>query len=117
MRPATSLLQFAPRGPALAPADMRGPHLAWWNQEMDEFREEPSKYLWRWTTYSWVCVGVGVLIALLGVTSGGSVTPWLVFGVLVALIGGIAFGFVPRASLGQEKRQMTNKPERKNSGK
>jgi len=84
---------------------------------MDEFREEPSKYIWRWTTWSWVCVGLGVLIVLMGVTGGGSVVPWIIGGVAVAVVGGVAFGFVPRASLGQKKRPMTEKAKRKAAGK
>ena len=81
-----------------------------------EYRDEPSKYIWRWTTWSWVCVGLGVLIAAMGLTSGGSVLPWIVGGVLVALVGGVAFGFVPRASLAQKKRPMTEKAKRKAAG-
>lgn len=84
---------------------------------MDEFREEPSTYIWRWTTWSWVCVGLGVLIVLLGVTGGGSVAPWIIGGVAVAVVGGVAFGFVPRASLAQKKRPMTEKAKRKAAGK
>lgn len=84
---------------------------------MDEFREEPSKYIWRWTTWSWVCVGIGALIVVMGLTSGGSVAPWIVGAVLVAVIGGIAFGFVPRAALEQPKRPMTPSARRKAAGK
>lgn len=82
---------------------------------MDEFREEPSKYIWRWTQWSWVCVGVGVLIVLMGVTSGGSVIPWVIGGLAMAVIGGVAFGFVPRASLNQPKRPMTPGARRKSA--
>lgn len=84
---------------------------------MDELREQPSKYIWRWTQWSWVCVGLGVLIAILGLTAGGSAAPWLVGAVLVAVLGGFAFGFVPRAALNQPKRPMTNKAKRKAAGK
>lgn len=80
---------------------------------MDEFREEPSKYLWRWTTWSWTCVGLAVLIVVMGLTSGGSLTPWIIGAVAVAVVGGIAFGFIPRASLSQPKRSMTPGARRK----
>ena len=80
---------------------------------MDEFREEPSKYIWRWTQWSWVAVGLAVLIVLMGVTGGGSITPWIIGAIAVAVIGGVAFGFVPRASLGQTKRPMTTGAKRK----
>jgi len=79
---------------------------------MDEFREKPSKYIWRWTTWSWVCVGVAALIVVMGLTSGGSVAPWIVGAILVAVVGGVAFGFVPRASLNQPKRPMTPRARR-----
>ena len=62
---------------------------------MDEIRDEPSKYFWRWTQWSWVSVGVAVLIVLMGITGGGSVTPWIIGAIAVAVIGGVAFGFVP----------------------
>lgn len=80
---------------------------------MDEFREEPSKYVWRWTVWSWVCVGLAVMIVLMGVTSDSSPTPWIIGAIAVAVIGGIAFGFVPRASLNQPKRAMTPGARRK----
>lgn len=80
---------------------------------MDEFREEPSKYIWRWTQWSWVCVGVAVLIVMMGITSGGSITPWIIGAIAVAVIGGVAFGFVPRASLAQPRRPMTPGAKRK----
>ncbi|HJC59563.1 MAG TPA: hypothetical protein H9755_04410 [Candidatus Dietzia intestinigallinarum] len=80
---------------------------------MDEFREEPSKYVWRWTTWSWVCVGLAVMIALMGVTSYMSPTPWIIGAIAVAVIGGIGFGFVPRASLNQPRRAMTPGARRK----
>ena len=80
---------------------------------MDEFREEPSNYIWRWTQWSWVCVGVAVLIVMMGITSGGSITPWIIGAIAVAVIGGVAFGFVPRASLAQPKRPMTPGSKRK----
>ena len=80
---------------------------------MDEIREEPSKYIWRWTQWSWVCVGVAVLIVMMGITSGGSITPWIIGAIAVAVIGGVAFGFVPRASLAQPKRPMTPSAKRK----
>lgn len=84
---------------------------------MDEFREEPSKYLWRWTIWSWVCVGVGVLIVIMGLTSGSTITPWIVCAILVAAVGGFAFGFVPRASLNQTNRPMTPNARRKSGEK
>ena len=74
---------------------------------MDEFREEPS------TTWSWVCVGLAVMIALMGVTSYMSPTPWIIGAIAVAVIGGIGFGFVPRASLNQPRRAMTPGARRK----
>lgn len=80
---------------------------------MDEIREEPSKYIWRWTIWSWVCVGVAALIVMMGVTSGGSLTPWIFGAIAVAVVGGVAFGFVPRASLNQTKRPMTSGAKRK----
>ena len=80
---------------------------------MDEFKEEPSKYVWRWTVWSWVCVGLAVLIVMMGLTSGGSPTPWIIGAIAVAAIGGVAFGFVPRASLNQPKRAMTPGARRK----
>ena len=80
---------------------------------MDEFREEPSKYVWRWTTWSWVCVGLAVMIALMGVTSYMSPTPWIIGATAEAVIGGIGFGFVPRASLNQPRRAMTPGARRK----
>ena len=80
---------------------------------MDEFREKPSKYVWRWTTWSWVCVGLAVMIVLMGVTSYMSITPWIIGAIAVAVIGGIGFGFVPRASLDQPKRAMTPGARRK----
>lgn len=84
---------------------------------MDEFKEEPSKYVWRWTVWSWVCVGLAVMIVLMGVTSYMSLTPWIIGAIAVAVIGGVGFGFVPRASLNQRKRPMTNNAKRKSSGK
>ena len=51
---------------------------------MDEIRDEPSRYFWRWTQWSWVCVGVAVLIVLMGITGGGSVTPWIIGAIAVA---------------------------------
>lgn len=84
---------------------------------MDEFREEPSKYLWRWTTWSWACVGLAALIVVMGLTSGGSLTPWIIGAIVVAVAGGVAFGFTPRASLGQPKRPMTPGAKRKSAGK
>lgn len=84
---------------------------------MDEIRDEPSRYFWRWTQWSWVCVGVAVLIVLMGITGGGSVTPWIIGAIAVAVIGGVAFGFVPRASLNQPKRPMTTGAKRKSSRK
>ena len=92
---------------------MHRPMLTWSNGPMDEFREEPSKYVWRWTKWSWVCVGLGVLIVLMGVTSYMSVVPWIIGGIAMAVIGGVAFGFVPRASLNQPKRPMTAGARRK----
>ncbi|MDX2356256.1 hypothetical protein [Dietzia sp. PP-33] len=80
---------------------------------MDEFREEPSKYIWRWTIWSWVCVGVAALIVLLGLTGGGSPTPWIIGAIAVAVIGGVAFGFVPRESLGRPRKPMTTGARRK----
>lgn len=80
---------------------------------MDEFREEPSKYVWRWTTWSWVCVGLAVMIVLMGVTSYMPITPWIIGAIAVAVIGGVGFGFVPRASLDQPKRAMTPDARRK----
>lgn len=84
---------------------------------MDEFKEEPSKYFWRWTTWSWVCVGVAVLIVMMGVTGGNSLTPWLIGAIAFAVIGGIGFGFVPRASLNQTRRPMTPGAQRKAAAK
>ncbi|MFS4490965.1 hypothetical protein [Dietzia kunjamensis] len=84
---------------------------------MDEIRDEPSKYFWRWTQWSWVSVGVAVLIVLMGITGGGSVTPWIIGAIAVAVIGGVAFGFVPRASLNQPKRPMTTGAKRKSARK
>ena len=84
---------------------------------MDEFREEPSKYIWRWTQRSWVCVGLAALIVGMGITGGGALTPWIFGAIAVAVVGGVAFGFVPRASLNQRTRPMTNNARRKNSGK
>lgn len=84
---------------------------------MDEIRDEPSRYFWRWTQWSWVCVGVAVLIVLMGITGGGSVTPWIIGAIAVAVIGGVAFGFVPRASLNQPKRPMTTGANRKSARK
>lgn len=80
---------------------------------MDEFKEEPSKYVWRWTVWSWVCVGLAVMIVLMGVTSYMSLTPWIIGAIAVAVIGGVGFGFVPRASLNQPKRAMTPGARRK----
>ena len=80
---------------------------------MDEFKEEPSKYVWRWTAWSWVCVGLAVMIVLMGVTSYMSLTPWIIGAIAVAVIGGVGFGFVPRASLNQPKRAMTPGARRK----
>ena len=84
---------------------------------MDEIRDEPSRYFWRWTQWSWVCVGVAVLIVLMGITGGGSVTPWIIGAIAVAVIGGVAFGFVPRASLNHPKRPMTTGAKRKSARK
>ena len=84
---------------------------------MDEIRDEPSRYFWRWTQWSWVCVGVAVLIVLMGITGGGSVTPWIIGAIAVAVSGGVAFGFVPRASLNQPKRPMTTGAKRKSARK
>ena len=84
---------------------------------MDDFREEPSAYIWRWTVWSWVCVGIAVLIVLMGVTAKGSVTPWVFGAIAVAVIGGVGFGFVPRASLDQPKRPMTTRAQRKSARK
>ena len=84
---------------------------------MDEIRDEPSRYFWRWTQWSWVCVGVAVLIVLMGITGGGSVTPWIIGAIAVAVIRGVAFGFVPRASLNQPKRPMTTGAKRKSARK
>ena len=84
---------------------------------MYEIRDEPSRYFWRWTQWSWVCVGVAVLIVLMGITGGGSVTPWIIGAIAVAVIGGVAFGFVPRASLNQPKRPMTTGAKRKSARK
>ena len=84
---------------------------------MDEIRDEPSRYFWRWTQWSWVCVGVAVLIVLMGINGGGSVTPWIIGAIAVAVIGGVAFGFVPRASLNQPKRPMTTGAKRKSARK
>ena len=84
---------------------------------MDEFREEPSKYIWRWTQWSGVCVGVAVLIVAMGLTGGGSPVPWIIGAIVVAVVGGVAFGFVPRASLGQARRPMTPAARRKAAGK
>ncbi|WP_333619084.1 hypothetical protein [Dietzia sp.] len=58
--------------------------------------EEPSKYIWKWTPISTLCLGVGVLVFLLGLTGGLSVLWSIVIGVVVGLGGAIAFGFVPR---------------------
>ena len=80
---------------------------------MDESKEEPSKYVWRWTVWSWVCVGLAVMIVLMGVTSYMSLTPWIIGAIAVAVIGGVGFGFVPRASLNQPKRAMTPGARRK----
>lgn len=80
---------------------------------MDEFKEEPSKYVWRWTVWSWACVGLAVLIVLMGLTSYMSLTPWIIGAIAVAVIGGVGFGFVPRASLDQPKRAMTPGARRK----
>lgn len=82
---------------------------------MDEFREEPSKYVWRWTVWSWVCVGLAVLIVLMGITSDMSPIPWIIGAVAVAVVGGIGFGFVPRASLNQPRRPMTSSARRKSA--
>ena len=97
--------------------DMRHTRLTWSNGHMDEFREEPSKYIWRWTQWSWVCVGLAVLIVVMGITGGGAPTPWIIGAIAVAVIGGVGFGFVPRASLNQRKRPMTNSAKRKSSEK
>ena len=80
---------------------------------MDEFREEPSKYVWRWTIWSWVCVGLAVMIVLMGAATYMSIVPWVIAAVAVAVIGGVGFGFVPRASLNQPKRAMTPGARRK----
>lgn len=84
---------------------------------MDEFREEPSKYIWRWTQWSWVCVGLAALIVVMGITGGGTLTPWIIGAIAVAVIGGVAFGFVPRASLDQPRRPMTDAARRKNAAR
>ncbi|MBB1025710.1 MULTISPECIES: hypothetical protein [unclassified Dietzia] len=80
---------------------------------MDDFREEPSKYIWRWTIWSWVCVGIAALIVAMGLTGGGSLTPWIFGALAVAVVGGVGFGFVPRASLAQTRRPMTTGAKRK----
>ena len=82
---------------------------------MDEFKEEPSTYIWRWTTWSWVCVGLAVLIVLMGVTSGSPLTLWIIGAIAVAVIGGVGFGFIPRASLNQPKRAMTTNARQKDA--
>ena len=80
---------------------------------MGELGGEPPECVWRWTTWSWVCVGLAVMIALMGVSSYMSPTPWIIGAIAVAVIGGIGFGFVPRASLDQPKRAMTPGARRK----
>lgn len=58
--------------------------------------EEPSKYVWKWTTWSTICLGIGVLVALLGITAGANLFVSVVLGVAVGLGGAIVFGIVPR---------------------
>ena len=84
---------------------------------MDEFREEPSKYIWRWSAWSWVCVGVAVLIVVMGLTGGGTMTPWIIGALVFAVVGGVAFGFVPRASLSHKPQPMTPGAKRKAEAK
>jgi|GEM_PF-4290636 len=83
------------------------------SDDMGEFREEPSRYIWKWTTWSTVCVVLGLAVALMFWTLGDHVGLGIALGVLVAVAGGVGFGFVPRASLHQRPQAMTPKAQRK----
>ena len=52
---------------------------------MDEFKEAPSTYIWRWNVWSWICVGLAVLIVMMGITSGSSLTFWIIGAIAVLL--------------------------------
>lgn len=58
--------------------------------------EEPSKYTWRWTIWSTVFLGVGVVVFFMGVTAGAPLWVSIVLGLAVAILGGIGMGIVPR---------------------
>ena len=83
------------------------------SEDMGEFTEEPSTYIWKWTTWSSVCVGIGALVVLMFWTLGDAMIIGLVLGLVIAVGGGIGFGYVPRASLHQAPRPMTARAQRK----
>lgn len=118
MREPGHIRNFCRRRPTSPGVTIIGPDvhntlLTWSNGGMDEFKEAPSTYIWRWNVWSWICVGLAVLIVMMGITSGSSLTFWIIGAIAVAVIGGVGFGFVPRASLNQPKRPMTSNARQK----
>lgn len=91
--------------------------------------EEKSKFVWTWTIWSWVCVGIGVAVFFMALTSGAPLWIGVVIGAAIAVIGGVAFGFVPRNKPapgihgdgtlppGAARRQAKMAQERRRSGK
>lgn len=55
-----------------------------------------SQYVWRWNQWSWVLVAVGILVFLLVFTANGPLWLGALLGGVVAVVGGVAFSFVPR---------------------
>lgn len=87
------------------------------DRDLGEFTEKPSKYVWRWTVWSWTCVGIAALFLLMWFTLDTPRTPGIILALLIAVGGGIAFGFVPRAALTHQARPMTDKARRKSAGR
>lgn len=83
------------------------------SEDMGEFTEEPSTYIWRWTAWSSACVGIGALVMLMFWALGDAMVIGIVLGLVIAVGGAIGFGFVPRASLHQAPRPMTARAQRK----
>ena len=77
-------------------------------------QDDESKYYFKWGLMSWICVAIGAAFVL--VFSTLEQTPIMIGyigGALIAIVGGIAFGFQPKAALDQQLRPMTPRAERK----
>lgn len=90
--------------------------------------EGKSKFIWTWTIWSWICVGIGVAVFFMALTGGAPLWIGIALGAAIAVIGGIAFGFVPRDKPkpgihgsgtlppGAARRQRKAEQERRRSG-